>query len=81
MTVATLLPPFRVASVAVGVLGLTTSGIGVFWYAWLMRPVWAAASVVPICGHGGLWITHCPACYAALALGVGGLAFVGLRRA
>ncbi len=56
------------------VAGLGASGAGLVWYAAPMRDVWSAAGLAPICGHSGFLIAHCPPCYAALALGIGGLA-------
>ena len=81
MTAPPLPRPFLVSPAAVGAFGLTASNLGALWYVSLMRPVWTAASLVSICGHGGLWAVHCPACYAALALSVGGVALAGVRRA
>ena len=49
---------------------------GAAWYASLMRPVLAAATLGPICTHGGALALHCSACYAALALAGSGLALL-----
>lgn len=51
---------------------------GAVWYAVLMRPVWAASSLGPICGHQGALLLHCPACYAAMTLMAAGVAGLGL---
>jgi hypothetical protein len=59
--------------VAARVAGLACAGVGVSWYVALMRPLWAAAALSPICGHSGLFAVHCPSCYAAAALVVAGL--------
>ncbi len=54
---------------------LTT--IGGVWYAALMRGIWAAEALGPICRHGGPLALHCPACYAALAMILAGVGLAG----
>ena len=56
--------------------GVLSAVLGAVWYLVLMRPIGLAAAAGPICGHRGLLITHCPPCYAALALVVAGLAAI-----
>lgn len=70
-------PPKDPARVVRASAALASGGavlFGAAWYGALMRPVWAAASLGPICGHQGLLVLHCPACYAAMSLVAVGLA-------
>jgi len=60
--------------------GNLATGVGAVWYAILMRPVTDAAAFGPICHHGGSLALHCPACYAALALGALGLGLTIVAR-
>lgn len=53
--------------------GAAAAALGAVWYLSLMRPVWAAAAFGPICGHQGVFVAHCPGCYAAAALMAVGL--------
>ena len=55
------------------IAGLGVMSVGLVWYVALMRGVWAASALSPICGHSGLLVAHCPPCYAALSLLAGGL--------
>jgi hypothetical protein len=54
-------------------VGLGSAGVGLVWYAVLMRETWAAAALSPICGHSSLIVAHCAPCYGALGLVAGGL--------
>ena len=56
------------------IIALGVSTAGALWYGALMRGVWAAQALGPICHHGGPLALHCPSCYAALAMVAGGLA-------
>ena len=58
-----------------GVLALAS---GLAWYASLMRPLWAARTLGPICGHASAIGPHCPPCFAALALAVLGLGLTAI---
>jgi hypothetical protein len=59
------------------IAGLAAAYLGPLWYVALMRNVWGLAALSPICAHSGPLIGHCPPCYAALALVVGGLGLAG----
>jgi hypothetical protein len=63
-------PPSAAALAVAAIL----SGAGALWYALLMRGLWAAQALGPICRHGGALIPHCSGCYAAAALMTGGVA-------
>ena len=39
----------------------------------MMQPRWAASTLGPVCGHGGAFAIHCPACYVAAAMITAGL--------
>ena len=54
-------------------VALGASAAGALWYGALMRGIWAAQALGPICHHGGPLALHCPSCYAALAMVAGGL--------
>jgi hypothetical protein len=56
--------------------GVLATSFGAVWYLSLMRPVWAAASFGPICGHQNVLVAHCPGCYAAVALMAVGLGLI-----
>ena len=69
-------PPSSREAVSQGLAGLSLVGIGAALGAVLMSgpAVWARGLGV-ICEHGGsLAVIHCPGCYAAVGLMVGGLA-------
>jgi hypothetical protein len=70
----------RIDSAQVALLGAAASltAVGGLWYATLMRGLWAAEALGPICRHGGLLAVHCPACYAALAMAAAGVVLGGL---
>ena len=59
-----------------GLLALACIGAGAAWLGYLMGPRIAAASLGPICTHGGGVFGHCPGCYAAAALILAGLALL-----
>lgn len=63
------------------VVGLAALAGGAAWWTALMRPILAAGALGPICSHHGLLGPHCPSCYAALALVVGGLALLAAGHA
>ncbi len=46
----------------------TSSVAGALWCSLLMRGLWAAQTVGPVCHHSGPLTLHCPACYAALGM-------------
>ncbi len=45
---------------------------GTGWLAVLMGPRWEAMAGGALCTHAGLFAGHCPACYVAVALILGG---------
>ena len=50
-------------------------------FAWLyltMHLRLAASALGPICGHVGLFVLHCPACFAAAAMIAAGVAIGGV---
>ena len=55
----------------------TLTAVGGLWYAALMRGVWAAEALGPICRHSGAIALHCPACFAALAMALAGVGLAG----
>ena len=61
--------------VTLSLLGAAASltAVGGLWYAALMRGIWAAEALGPICRHGGPLALHCPACYAAIAMAMAGV--------
>jgi len=63
---------------AIAASGRLAALAGVAWYIILMSPIWTAAAVGPICGHQGLLVAHCPACYTAVALAVAGLGLISV---
>jgi hypothetical protein len=66
--------PSQAPGLAAGLAGVA---VGLVWYGLLMRGLWAAQAIGPVCHHDGAFATHCPACYAALALvAAGSLAIV-----
>lgn len=58
---------------ALSAAGTMAVAAGAAWYTLLMRGLWAAEAVGPICRHGPAAL-HCPGCYGALGLAVAGLA-------
>ncbi len=63
----------------IGGVGLLISGSGLFLGAMAPRLL-AEAQFGPICaGHGSLLAAHCPACYAAAALAILGVALLSGR--
>ena len=57
-----------------GALALALASVvtGTIWYVQLMKGIWAAEALGPICRHGGMLALHCPSCHAALGLALGG---------
>ena len=75
--------PTRLSPIAVDLIAAlpgVSMGIGTVWYVSLMRGVWTAAALSPICGHGGAALVHCAPCYAALMLVFGGVAMALMVR-
>ena len=81
MTLSERMVPRPGTAQARGSGGVAAAALGMAWYVSLMRPVWAAAALGPICGHHGLLVVHCPACYLAVALMAAGAGLVATARA
>jgi len=65
--------------IPLALLGAAASltALGGVWYMALMRGIWAAEALGPVCRHSGPLALHCPACYAALAMILAGVGLAG----
>ena len=60
-------------------LGLTAAGLALGAALMAGQAMWLA-SIGPICGHHGIFVAHCPGCYAALGMIISGLALAAAPR-